>query len=120
TQRKIYQGNASGSPIREQHACYNGNWTNCETTAVSAPITSRYTYTTLESYQTNAVGEFWDSNSQLTRREEYDQHTTGTALQRVTVISYASLGPNIVDRPYQVTVQDNAGNTVSQATYFYD
>ena len=48
TQRQVYQGSASPSNLLlTTITCYNGNYANCTTTAVSSPITQTDTYTQL-------------------------------------------------------------------------
>lgn len=68
----------------------------------------------------------WDSNNQglygeLTQITEWNFGNAPTnAADRTTTISYAAPGANILDRPSNVTVKNNAGTTVAQTLYGYD
>jgi hypothetical protein len=41
TQRLVYQGTTSGTLLRQWTTCYNGNTSNCNTTAITLPIAQR-------------------------------------------------------------------------------
>ncbi len=102
--------------------CWNGNTSNCTTTAVTSPIRSKivtlqYPSSGLQSKVTTYY------NSGLVA--EVDQSAYGSApgsTIRSTYISYASLGNNIFDHPASVTVTDGgpSGHVLSKTTYTYD
>jgi RHS repeat-associated protein len=126
TQRLAYQGTTSGTLLQTTVTCYNGNTANCNTTAVTLPISRRTVFVQLP----NAAGlqsradSFYDTSSGMLT--EVDQYGYGSgapgSLLRKTTITYASLGNNILNRPSSVLVQDNSSpaKTLSQTTYTYD
>ena len=127
TQHQVYQGSsASGTLLQTVVTCYNGNTTNCSTTPVTLPISRRTVFVQLP----NAAGlqsrtdSFYNTSSGVLT--EMDQYAYGNgapgALLRKTTINYATLTNNILNRPSQVTVQDNSSpaKTLSQTTYTYD
>jgi len=103
--------------------CWNGNTSNCMTTAVSSPITSKSV--TLEypsSGLQSKVATYYNSYGLVT---EVDQSAYGSApgsTIRSTYISYASLGNNIYDHPASVSITDGgqSGHVLSKTTYTYD
>jgi YD repeat-containing protein len=123
TERQVYQGAAQPSNLLETAiTCYNGNASNCNTTAVTLPITERSVTTQWgQSGLQEQNNTFYNGYGLITEIDDYD-YASGPpfTLRRKTLTSYASLGNNIVDRPYQVTVQDGSGNTKAQTTYTYD
>jgi RHS repeat-associated protein len=106
--------------------CYNGNYSNCASVAVSLPISQTDSYRTLGS-KTSAVETKYDTTNggRVTDIKEYDfglstgSAPPGTLLLRETTISYAGLS-GIIDHPYQITVKDGSGHVKSQTTYAYD
>ena len=124
THRQAYQGpQSAGNLLLNVFTCYNGNTSNCPTTAVSTPITER---TVIASYPNNGqasqVNNFYDPTfGLLTETDEYAYGPNGVpgSLARKTQISYANL-VNIVDHPAGVTVTDGSGNLLSKTTYGYD
>ncbi len=124
TEQQSYQGsNAPGNLKRTQITCYNGNTTNCNTTAITLPITT--TTVTLEwpgtSGEQSQVKTVYDGFGNVVETDEYD-YASGNpgGLVRKTLTSYASLGNGIVDSPSTVTVEDGSGNIQAQTTYTYD
>ena len=64
---------------------------------------------------------FYNTYGLPTELDEYDYgNNTPGSLLRKTVISYASLGNDIQDRPSQVQVEDAGSNVKAQTTYSYD
>src|SRR2546426_8256419 len=101
--------------------CYNGNLTNCNTMAVNLPITRRTVTTSVGGLQSK-TDNFYNSYGLPT---EVDVYAYGSGapggLVRKTVIAYATLGNNIVDRPSSITVYKSDGLTVAaQTTLSYD
>lgn len=124
TQREVYQGSStSGTLLQTVITCYNGNLTNCTTTAVGFPITRR---TQTIQYGSNGKMSkrdyFYDNYGSQTKVDDYDYGTSTSPgpLIRKTLTTYASLGNNIVDRPASITVQDGGGITKAQTTFTYD
>lgn len=136
TQRKIYQGSATGTPLEQVVRCYNGiypggtapniDWSPCVNQTVATPITTQVIYPAFSTggsaYRWSAVVNSYDSTyGRLTWSDEWDW-TTGSATTptRRTGISYASLGNGIVDHPSQVTIEDGSNTVQAQTTYYYD
>jgi len=123
TERQVYQGSTSGTLLRTTFTCYNGGTPNCNTTAFSLPITSRSVYVQWpgtggqESRSTSTFNSF----GLLTEKDDY-AYGSGSpgSVVRKTLITYASLGNGIENRPATVTVEDGSGNIASKTSYSYD
>jgi len=112
TQRKVYQGAATGTPLETVVTCYNGKSpsTSCPTAAVASPITEVNTYRQFNTSSQARVDTFYSATYQLpTRIDRYDFGAT-TPSQK-TVIAYASGLGNILGLP--ACVQITAGSTPS-------
>ena len=121
TQRDIYQGAISSSNLLQSiKTCYNGNASNCTSTAVSLPITQRNITMILSGGQQSEHDDFWNNYGGPTETDDYDYGSAphGGLLKKV-LASYASLG-NIHAFRQTVTVQDGGGHTVSKINYNYD
>jgi RHS repeat-associated protein len=136
TQRQVYQGSTSGTLLRQWITCYNGNATGCTTTAVSSPITQRKV---TDQYGSSGLqcqhNYYYNSVGGLTEQDDYD-YGSGTygALLRKTLITYASLPPNITAFKQTLTICNgtgsssgcagpsggNTGTVVAQTNYNYD
>jgi RHS repeat-associated protein len=119
TQRQIWQGPASaGQGLETILTCWNGvsSGTCGPGATVTPPIQDRVQYTELPS-TASRHDEYFNGNGLLTETDDYDW---GYAFLRKQLITYASLGNNILDRPSSLTVQDASGNTLSQTNYYYD
>jgi len=127
TQRQLYQGSAQPSNLLATiTTCYNGagggGTNDCTGIAQKLPISERsITLQWGQSGLKKLTDIFNDMYGQVLETDEYD-YASGPpfTLRRKTLITYASLGNNIVNRPYQVTIQDGSGNTKAQTTYSYD
>lgn len=123
TQRQAYQGSqSSGNLLLTTVTCWNGNTSNCTTTAVSSPISERAVTTKFPNNgQASEVDSFFNNYGLLTETDQHAYGANGTpgSVARKTQISYASLG-NIADHPASVTVTDGIGNLLSKMTYAYD
>jgi len=137
TQRQVYQGSATGTPLATTTTCYNGNYSNCASHAASAPISQTDVYTQLGSGPTRLSEIVYNGNGLPTDDKEYNYGVTLNAapssayLVRETSTSYgsytgapcAALGNGIVDTPCQVFVYDwSTGSklTVASTNYTYD
>jgi len=122
TQRQIYQGSStSGTLLQTLVTCYNGNASNCTTTAVATPTTRRTVTMQFPGGKQSKTDTFINGYGLPTEFDEYDYGSGAPgALLRKTLTSYASLGNNIVGRPATVTIQDGSGNTKAQVGYGYD
>lgn len=135
-QRKSYQGSTSGALLRQWTTCYNGNTTNCATTAVSTPITQRNVNDQYGSSGLQCQHNFYyNSGGGLKEQDDYDYGSGAPgALLRKTLVSYASLPPNITAFQQSVTICNgsgsssscagpsggNTGTVVAQTNYNYD
>ena len=121
TERKTYQGtSSSGTLLQDEVTCYNGNTSNCNTTGFSTPITERIVTDTLGSQQCKHV-YLYHSNF-LTEQDDYDYGNGAPSPSpiRKELITYASLGNNILGAPSQITIEDGSGTVVAQTTMTYD
>jgi RHS repeat-associated protein len=128
TQRQVYQGLISTSNCSTSNptncllstiiTCYKPYVSSCATTAVSSPITYKQItkYLPDSSGSSEMVGVNYNNSGLPTTI--YAGSATQTL--RVTNISYASLGNNIVDHPGFISLVDGSSNLLSQTTYSYD
>lgn len=119
TERKVYQG--ATTLLEDDVTCYNGNTTSCNTTTITLPITERIVTKTLGTEVCKHV-YFYNTFGLLTEQDDYDygSGSPGSTPIRKTLISYASLGNNILDRPASITIQNGTGTTLAKTTYTYD
>jgi len=136
TQRAVYNGSAmQANLLKTITTCYNGNTTNCPSTAITLPITQRTVFTQWANGQESKIDNFYNSYGLETQTNEYDYGSGAPgALLRQTIISYACLGGTvqsgvclangngvpILTKSAQVTVEDGSGNVKAQTTYAYD
>lgn len=136
TQRQIFQGSSSnGKLLQTSTRCYNGNKSNCASTAVTMPITEISKILKIGNGKQSEEDVFLDSVTGVVKEvDEYDLGTNGPGLlMKKTVISYASLGNNIVSLPAGITVCQpggsdascngvgtTGGKQIAQTTYSYD
>ena len=132
TQRQVYQGSPSGTLYQTLTTCYNGNTSNCPTTAITLPITQQNTTNQLGSGGTRALQVVkLNSYGLPTEEDDYD-FTTGTpsTILRKVVTTYASLSNGIVSLPAQISICNpttgtsancnGTGTPVAQTLYYYD
>jgi hypothetical protein len=89
TQRTVYQGTVTGSPLLLQQSCYNAHLTACDTAAVSTPITQIDTFRSIANgtnpNRISASEAIFDSTGYGLRTDvkEYDYGVTlGSAPQQ--------------------------------------
>src|SRR5262249_6404486 len=108
THRTIYQG--ASTVLMQTDTCYNATTPPCIATSVTLPFTNIRKYVTLNNNQQSLINTNFNSFGLPTGILEYDFGSgTPGALLRQTVITYATLGNNIVDRPDSIIVQDGSG-----------
>src|SRR6185437_12026028 len=113
TERKVYQGSSSGTLLEDDATCYNGNTTNCNSDQVLLPISQRAVTETVGSKQCQHIYKY--SNNFLTEQDDFDYGNGALGpLFRKELITYASLGNNILGAPSQIQIQDGSGTVVSQ------
>ena len=118
TEQMVYQGTAT--LLDDDVTCYNTTTTNCDTTAITLPITKRTVTRKLGAEQCQHVYSY-NSFGLVTEQDDYDYGPGAPGAElRKTLISYASLGSNIENRPASVTVETGSGIIVAQTTYTYD
>ena len=137
TQRKIYQGAASGTALETVTTCYNANYASCVTTSVSSPINQSDRYTQLGTGGTRVSELLYDQYGLTTTDKEYNygvalgQAPSSTYLVRETDTNYLiepnllppnGLGNTIVV-PTSIAVYDwRTGSQIltSSTSYVYD
>ena len=105
--------------------CYNGNLTNCDTTAVALPITKRAVIRQLPGGKQSETVENYDGTyGRLIGFVEYDFGNgapPGTETRSTLILSYAMFPNGIYDRPALIEVEDYTGRGLQAATsYTYD
>jgi len=126
--RQVYSGSSSGTPLVTQWTCYDGTVAPCIND--NFPQAGVITETT-KAWQYASNGQMAQTNTfyngytnALSIPTEIDQYGYASnavgPLQQKMLISYASLGNFISNRPSQVVVQDGANNQKSKTTYAYD
>lgn len=122
TARRVYQGSAaSGNLLLNTMHCYNGDTGNCTTSyipSVTQDVSEIDETSTPSGAPASRTTTFYNTESLPTEVDEYDYGALSPS--RVTTTSYATLGNNIQNRPYQVTVYDGAGSVAQKTTYGYD
>ncbi len=125
TERHTYTGSGSSKTLlKETHSCFNGNWTNCTTASVAAPITYQAYYDALDLQWPGGVYEFsYDQYGNLTTEKDHD-YAASSPVIRQTIINYNSSlcggSHNICNRPSNVQMTDGGGASKSYTTYGYD
>jgi RHS repeat-associated protein len=122
TQRQVYTGAATGTPLETIVTCYNGNTSNCATaqgTTYPIPITETNVFRSLNGGPNSELDTFYNSYGLVTNKNEYDFGAT-TPTRKTTITYDSTIGNGVVDRPSVVTVTDGAGNIKSQTAYTYD
>ncbi len=137
TQRQVSQLiNGSQTLLRQWTTCYNGNTSNCNTTAITLPIIQRNVN---DQYGSNGLqcqhNFYYNSGGGLKEQDDYDYGSGSPgSLLRKTLIAYASLPPNITAFQQTVTICNgtgsssscvgpsggNTGTVVAQTNYNYD
>jgi RHS repeat-associated protein len=122
TERDSYQGLKSANVLlKTVITCYNGNTSNCNSTAIALPIGQRTATLQWPVGKQTQVTTKYDQFGLLTETDEYDYGTPPLTVLRQTLITYWMPNPTTIwDRPAQVTVKDGLGNIKAQTTYQYD
>ncbi len=138
TQRKVYQGAATGTPLSTFVTCYNAHYASCATTGVSNPITQtdRYTQVPNGSGSLTSLTELiYTANSPVTFATDEKDYTYGVSLGSSPSATYlvrevqtgsdvfTGGSGNTIAKPTSVTVIDwssGSANTLSYTGYSYD
>ena len=119
TEKEVYQG--SSTLLKTVFTCYNGAAPNCNSTAITSPITSQARYIQWPSNLESETLVDYNSYGLPTEEADYD-YGTGTvgSLLREIQVSYASLGNNIASAPAEIIVENGSGSPIAKTTYQYD
>jgi RHS repeat-associated protein len=120
TNRSVYQGSASGTPLLSRQTCYNQAAKPCTTTAVTAQITQLDTYSSLNGGGLSGSTQTYNTFGLLTGQTNYDFGTAsarGTVLRKETWTYPTSGIANLVSVD---SVVDGAGNSIGNTSYTYD
>jgi RHS repeat-associated protein len=116
TQRVVYNG--TSTVLATTNTCYNGTVAPCTGVQISLPVARRTVATQADGSAASKVDTFYNSYGMPYETDEYDFGAASPT--RKTVVDYATLANNIVDRPADVKIEDSNNNVVSQTTYSYD
>jgi RHS repeat-associated protein len=131
TERDFYQGAISSSNLLQTiKTCYNGNTTNCNSTAVGQPITQRNITTILSGGLQSEHDDLWNTYGAPTETDDYDygSGSRGPLLKKMLTTYDTNLGTIAAFRQ-TVTVCNGSGSNsscngtgtpVSMITYNYD
>jgi RHS repeat-associated protein len=128
TQRLSYQGSTSGTLLRTDITCYNGQGLSNPSSCYNTHITAQITRVTSFTYLPNSAGlqsetdSTYDIFGLIHEVDEYDYGTGAVGpLLRKTVTNYTGgLGNGIVDRPSSVVIYDANDNEKANTSYGYD
>src|SRR5947207_596592 len=130
TQRQVYTGAATGTPIETLINCYT---MNTPVTAVNPPPPTCATSTLVQRYPLAQVIKYKSLNggpysltdirfvSGMGLPTETDTYDFGaTTPTQKTTVTYANLGNSIIDHPSSVKTTDGSNNLLSETDYIYD
>jgi YD repeat-containing protein len=144
TDRKVYNGQASGTPILWEQRCYNGYQLPCASEGALAPPSQNYTQYYASNFPLPSGGTYGDTliltsdvydsynggpakrvssvyNTPFSGPTEVDEYDFGaTSPTRKTLTQYFSIGSYPTNQPSQVTVENGTGTIAAQTTYGYD
>jgi RHS repeat-associated protein len=119
TQRQIYQGAASGTPVLKRQTCYNGTAAPCVTTALAVPFSQIDTYEVLDGLQEHGTTA---SYNDLGLQTELDTYDFGGASSRGPILStetWSYLGGSVAGLLGGHTISDSSG-VAAETSYAYD
>jgi hypothetical protein len=131
TQRDMYQGTVSSSNLLQTiKTCYNGNTTNCTSTAITLPISKRIISSLLSGGLQNEHDDLWNIYGAPTETDDYDYGSGGRGplLKRMLATYATNLGNITAFRQTVITCNGSGSNSacngtgtpVAQITYRYD
>jgi RHS repeat-associated protein len=120
TNRSVYQGAESGTPVVSRQTCYNGAASPCTTTIPTIPFSQIDTYETLNGVQEHGSTAKYNTYGLQTEEDDYDFGGASArgSLLRKELWAYPTSG--IVSLVLGDTVYDGGGNIQSQSVYGYD
>jgi RHS repeat-associated protein len=118
TQRTMYQGAASGTPLLSRQTCYNGTAPPCSM-GVTSPVSQVDTYETFNGMAMHGSTTMYNRSGLQTESEIYDYGTTTARgpLLRQENWTYGTLTPGLVAKD---VVEDGSGNLAGETIYTYD
>jgi RHS repeat-associated protein len=119
TNRQIYQGAKSGTPVLAQSTCYNANISSCLTTLPSLPISQFDTYATFNGTETDGITSKYDTYGNLTESDVYDFGSSGSRGSALRKEQWA-YGYSLPGVPTGNFVYDGSGNPAAKTIYAYD
>jgi RHS repeat-associated protein len=119
TNRSIYQGSATGTPLLARATCYDARTQPCNTTQFSLPVTQIDTYNTLNGLQEDGSTTKYNSYGSQTDQYNYDFAAAGSrgALLSHEVWSYIADIEGLVTND---ELLDGSGYEVADTSYTYD
>jgi RHS repeat-associated protein len=118
TNRRVYQGAESGTPVLARSTCYNGATSPCTATSFTSPPSQVDIYETLDGIQTHGTTSKY-AYGDTTEIDTYDFGGASSRgpLQRQENWVYGYSLPGL---PTSDSVYDGSHNLVGQTTYSYD
>jgi RHS repeat-associated protein len=118
TNRNMYQGAETGTPLLSRQTCYNGQAQPCTTASFTIPISQIDTYETLNGTEEHGSTAKYNSSGLQTDQYDYDFGSSSRGpLLRHEVWTYGGSLPGLVTADQ---VYDGSGNLAGQTTYAYD
>lgn len=116
--RSVYQGAKSGTPVLARQTCYNASTSPCTATAITPPIAQIDTYEILNGIQTHGSTVKFNASGSITESDIYDfgSSTRGPLLRQ----EKWTYGGNFTDLPTLDQVFDGSSNLAGWTTYAYD
>lgn len=119
TQRNIYEGAATGTPVVVRQTCYNAESSPCATTKITIPVNQIDTYESLNGSGLHGSTAKFNSNGMETEADVYDfgGSTSRGALLRREDWTY---GYSVAGLPTEDAVYDGSSNLAGETLYVYD
>ena len=117
TQRQVYNGAATGTPLQNVITCYNGVTppSTCATQTSGKPSTEIARFTSLDGGTNSQVDTHFDTSGYglPVEVDEYD-FGASTPTRKTTTTYNTTIGGGVNDRPASVIVTDGSGNLHAQ------
>ncbi len=117
TNRTIYQGAASGTPVVSRQTCYDGAASPCTIASFTVPISEIDTYETLNGLEMHGGTAFYDAYGNLGTLKTYD---FGGSSARGALLQTQGWDYNNNGEPTYAGTDDGSGNWVAGTYYTYD
>jgi RHS repeat-associated protein len=129
TQRQVYAGSATGTPLSTAITCFNGIGVSspsiCPASAVAGPISRQTVFSYLPNPSSSSAESEIDTQyygsiagfSSEVDTYDYGKGAVGPMLNKV-ITAYSTVGNQVL--PSSVTVEDSGSNTKAYTSYSYD